>query len=80
MTRLQSFKGTTSLVTGASMGLGAEIARQLAARGAGRALDALTTQRPDATVSLVPGGGTYCMIEEPRSAAEAIHAFMDDLT
>lgn len=27
---------------------------------------------PHATLKVVPGGGTYCMIEEPRSAAEAV--------
>jgi NAD(P)-dependent dehydrogenase (short-subunit alcohol dehydrogenase family) len=34
MARIRSFQGLTSLVTGASSGIGREIARELARRGA----------------------------------------------
>ena len=34
---------------------------------------------PHASLRVVPGGGTYCMIEEPESTAEAVISWVQSL-
>ena len=61
MTRLTEYRGRTAIVTGASSGIGAQLARDLAARGMRVALLARRTDRLDATASEIAKNGGEAM-------------------
>jgi NAD(P)-dependent dehydrogenase (short-subunit alcohol dehydrogenase family) len=59
MSRPETFHGRTAIVTGAASGIGAEIARQLAAHGATVLVTDLAAEPVDAVVAeITAGGGT----------------------
>ena len=76
-----SYAGRTALVTGASSGIGADLARDLAARGARVLLVARSADRLDAAARTIRGRGgaaeVFVADLEPPGAAGALAARLD---
>jgi short-subunit dehydrogenase len=75
------FTGQTAIVTGASSGIGAELARQLAAAGARVGLMALPDSSLDATTSAIrQRGGEAVAVGVDVTQPEAVEAAVEQLT
>src|SRR5262249_33249340 len=82
MAGLSEFRGTAGIVTGASSGIGAQLAQDLAARGMRVALFARRTDRLEEVAAAIrtAGGeaiGVPCDVAERASVVSAVRAAVD---